>query len=248
GAARPEDILQVRLEVERALEQSQAVSQLHHRLVRLHSNIWIQLLPPPLKILQVIAKMAVDNAQADHVDRTRGKDAARNKSSREKIGHLADRLVGRDQERTGNTKTTITSLLSEPNENLIKQGVESPVSALKFASIEVAEATVVVPKAGFVIAEQAAVARKAVGLIRNLRNCEQRSIHREIHAVVTVVADGRVAVVDAPHDVGPRGRSYFDKSSPGVIGIGRHTRGVEENAYRIAIEAILHEDVVVGRD
>src|SRR4029450_8014506 len=142
----------------------------------------------------------------------------------------------------------MTSLLPEPNENLIKQGIESPVSAFKFASIEVAEATVVVPKAGFVIAEQAAVARKAVGLIRNLRNCEQRSIHREIHAVLTVVADGRIAVVDATHDVGPRGRSYFDKNSPGVIGIGRHTGGVEENAYRIAIEAILYEDVVVGRD
>src|SRR4029453_3207831 len=96
--------------------------------------------------------------------------------------------------------------------------------------------------------EQAAVARKAVGLIRNLRNCEQRSIHREIHAVVTVIADGRIAVVDATHDVGPHGRSYFDKSSPGVIGIGGHTGRVEENAHRIAIEAVLYEDVVVGRD
>ena len=57
----------------------------------------------------------------------------------------------------------MTSLLSEPNENLIKQGVESPVSAFKFASIEVAEATVVVPKAGFVITDQAAVARKLFG-------------------------------------------------------------------------------------
>src|SRR6266496_6207153 len=96
GAARPEDILQVRLEVERALEQSQAVSQLHYRLLRLHSNTWIQLLRPLLKILQVVAKMAVDNAQADHVYRTRGKYAARNKSGRKEIGHLADRLVGRN--------------------------------------------------------------------------------------------------------------------------------------------------------
>src|SRR6478735_3333123 len=142
----------------------------------------------------------------------------------------------------------MTSLLSEPNEHLIKQGVESPVSAFKFASIEVAEETVVVPKSGCVITDQATKPRQAVRLIRNLRNCEQRSIHREFHAVVTVVADGRVAVVDATHDVGPCGRLYFDKSSPGVIGIGGHTGGVEENAYRIAIEAILYEDVVVGRD
>ena len=67
GTARPEDVLQVGLEVERALEQSQAVSQLQHRLVRLHSNIWIQLLRLPLRILQVIAKMTVDDAQADNV-------------------------------------------------------------------------------------------------------------------------------------------------------------------------------------
>src|SRR4029453_1337265 len=118
------------------------------------------------------------------------------------------------------------SLLSEPNENLIKQSVESPVSAFTFASIEVAEATVVVPKAGFVIPDQAAIPRQAVGLIRNLPNCEQRSMHREIHTVVTVVADGRIAVVHATHDVGPRGRLYFDKSSPGFLGMGSNTGGV----------------------
>src|SRR6266481_2064668 len=146
-------MLQVRLKVERALEQSQAVGQLHHRLVRLHSNIWIQLLRPPLKILQVIAKMTVDNAQADQVDRTR------------------------DQERAGNAETAIAALLSEPNKHLIKQGVEAPVPALKFAGVEVAEAAVVVPKAGFVITDQAAIPRQAVGLIRNLPNREEGPIH-----------------------------------------------------------------------
>src|SRR5262245_49156325 len=70
GAARPEDILQIGLDIERTLEQSQAVSQLQHRLLRLHSNSWIQLLRPPLRILQVIAKMTVDHAQADYVSRT----------------------------------------------------------------------------------------------------------------------------------------------------------------------------------
>src|SRR5262245_21402172 len=96
GTARLEDILQVGLDVERTLEQSQAVSQLKHRLVRLHSNSWIQLLRPPLKILQIIAKMTVDNAQADNVSRTRGEDPACNKSGGKKIGHLTDGLVGRD--------------------------------------------------------------------------------------------------------------------------------------------------------
>ena len=70
GTARPEDILQVGLDIERTLEQSQAIGQLQHRLVRLHSNSWIQLLRPLLRVLQVIAKMTVDNAQADYVSRT----------------------------------------------------------------------------------------------------------------------------------------------------------------------------------
>src|SRR6478752_472744 len=142
----------------------------------------------------------------------------------------------------------MAALLSESNKNLIKHGVEAPVSTLKFAGVEVAEATVVVPKTGLVITDQASITRQAVGLIRNLPDCEERSIHREIHAVVTVVTDGRITVVDATHDVGPRGRSYLDHSSPGVIGIGGHTGGVEENAYRIAIEAVLYEHVIVGRN
>ena len=66
--------------------------------------------------------------------------------------------------------------------------------------------------------------------------------------MATIVADGRVAVVDATHDVGPRSRSYFDKSSPGVIGIGGHTGGVKKNTHRIAIKAGLYEGVVVRRD
>src|SRR4030095_15516814 len=63
-----------------------------------------------------------------------------------------------------------------------------------------------------------------------------------------IAANGWVTVIDATHDVGPCSRFYFDKSSPGVIGIGGHTGGVEEMAYRIAIEAVLYEDVVVVRD
>ena len=60
------------LEVERALEQSQAVSQLDHRFGD-YTHIRIQLLRSPLKILQVIAKMTVHNAQADYVDWTEGR-------------------------------------------------------------------------------------------------------------------------------------------------------------------------------
>src|SRR5262247_872666 len=80
STARAQDILQVGLDVEGTLEQSQAVSQLKHRLVRLHANIWIQLLRLPLKTLEVIAEMTVDNAQADYVLRPRGENAACNKN------------------------------------------------------------------------------------------------------------------------------------------------------------------------
>src|SRR5215813_10492972 len=142
----------------------------------------------------------------------------------------------------------MASWFPESNENLVEQGIEAPVAAVHCAGVKVGVETVVVPKTGLVIAEQAAVARQAVGLIRNLADCEQRSIHREIQAVLTVVAEGGVAVVDAGYDVGPRGRSYFDKSSPGVSGIGGRTGGVDEDAFWIAIEAVLYEHVVVGRN
>jgi len=99
-------------------------------------------LRPPLKILHVIAKMTVDKRPSDRVDRTRGKMPRVNKSSREKIGHLADGLIG-DTKKEPAYQNHDDFLLSEPNEKLIKQGVESPVSAFKFASIEVAEETVV---------------------------------------------------------------------------------------------------------
>src|SRR5262249_10768554 len=87
-----------------------------------------------------------------------------------------------------------------------------------------------------------------VRLIASFANREHRSIHRKIRTIVTVVADGWIAVIDTTHDIGPRGRFDFDKSSPGVVWIRGHTGGVEENAYRIAIKAILYEDVIVGRD
>src|SRR5215472_1897683 len=167
--------------------------------------------------------MTIDNAQTGNISWTRWENAACNNSGGKKIGHLADGLVRRDYKRAGNAETAVAALLPEANENLIEHPIETPVAAFNLTGIEVGETIVVVPKTGLVIAEEASIARQAVGLIRNLPDCEHRSIHREIHAVLTVVAEGRVAVVDASHDVGPRGRSYFDKSSPGVSGIGGRT-------------------------
>src|SRR5262252_7857688 len=125
--------------------------------MRLHSNAWIQLFRPPLRILQVIAKMTVDNAQTGNISWTRWENASCNKSGGKKIWHLADGLVRRDYERAGNAQTAVASLLSEPNKNLIKQGVETPIAAFNLTGIEVGEVIVVVPKTGFVITEEASI-------------------------------------------------------------------------------------------
>jgi hypothetical protein len=153
GTAWPENILQIGLDVERAVEQSHAISQLQDRLVRLHSNIWIQLLRPTLKILQVIAKMTVHNAQADYISRTRWENATRNKGARKKIRHLTHGLIGRGQERAGDSETAMVNWFPEPNENLVKHPIKAPIPAVEPDRVEVSEETVVVPKAGLVIAD-----------------------------------------------------------------------------------------------
>ena len=66
--------------------------------------------------------------------------------------------------------------------------------------------------------------------------------------MVRVGADGRIAVIHAAHDVRPRCRPHLDARAPGGVGVGGHARSVEENADRIAIEAVLDEYIVVGRD
>ena len=62
-----------------------------------------------------------------------------------------------------------------------------------------------------------------------------------------VVADGDVAVVQAGHHIRPLGRLHLDEAAPRGVGVSGHARSVEEDADRIAIEAILDEHVVVGR-
>ena len=127
--------------------------------MRLHSNAWIQLFRPPLRILQVIAKMTIDNAQTDNVSRTQWENAARNNSGGKKIWHLADGLVRREYERAGNAETAVAALLPEANENLIELPIETPVAAFNLTGIEVGEAIVVVPETGLVIAEEASIVR-----------------------------------------------------------------------------------------
>ena len=63
-----------------------------------------------------------------------------------------------------------------------------------------------------------------------------------------VGTDGDVAVVHAAHHIHPFGRFHFDEAAPRGVGIGGHARSIEEDADRVAVEAVLHEDVVVRRD
>src|SRR5262249_48230144 len=133
------------------------------------------------------------------------------------------------------------------DKHLIKQSVKTPVPAVNSGSVEVGEATVVVPKTSLVITDYAPVARQAVRLIANFADREDRSVHREIRAVMIVVADGRVSIVNAAHNVGPLSRSYFDEGPPSVIGISCHTGRVEKNGYRISIKPVLNEEIIVAR-
>src|SRR4029453_10637829 len=193
-------------------------------------------------------------AEAPHVRRPRWKDAADQEASGEEDGHQADGLVGRDDERAGDAETAVAAWLPEAHQHLVEQAVEAPAAARQVRSLaasgsgEVDEAAVVVPEASLVVAEEAGVARQTVALIADLPDNKQRSVHREVNAVVRVGADGGIAVIHAAHDVRPCRRSHLDARAPGGVGVGGHARGVEENADRIAIEAVLDKHVVIRRD
>src|SRR5215470_12748598 len=107
---------------------------------------------------------------------------------------------------------------------------------------------VVVPEACLVIAEETRIAWKAVDLVAHLANGEKRPVHRPVRAVTVVGTNLDVAVVQAAHHVHPFGGFHFHETAPRRVGIRGHARSVEEDADRIAVEAVLDEYVVVGRD
>src|SRR6266446_8068673 len=251
---RPDDVLQVELEEECIPEKPQAIGPLQRHLIALHTDRWVELLGAPLRVLQVVAEVTVNNAKTPHVRRPRGKDATDQEASGEEVGHLADGLIGRDDERAGDAETAVAAWLPKADQHLVEQAVEAPAAARHVRSLaasgggEVGEAAVVVPEASLVVAEEACVTRQAVALVSNLRDSEQRSVQREVNAVVRVGTDGGIAVIHAAHDVRPCRRSHLDARAPGGVGVGGHARSVEENADRIAIEAVLDKHVVIRRN
>src|SRR5262249_18782202 len=122
-------------------------------LIALHADRWIELLGAPLRVLQVVAEVTVYDAEAPHIRRPRGKDATDQEAGGEEDGHLADGLVGRDNERAGDAETAVAAWLPEADQYLVEQAVEAPAAARQVRSLaasgsgEVGEEAVVVPEA-----------------------------------------------------------------------------------------------------
>src|SRR6266446_4199907 len=74
----------------------------------------------PLRVLQVVAEVTVHDAEAPHVRRPRGKDATDQEASGEEVGHLADGLVGRDDERAGDAETAVAAWLPKADQHLVE--------------------------------------------------------------------------------------------------------------------------------
>ena len=72
----PDDVLQVGLEDQCAPEKPEAVGQLERRLISLHSDGGIRLPRAPLRVLQIIAEVTGNDAEAAPVPRPRREKAA----------------------------------------------------------------------------------------------------------------------------------------------------------------------------
>src|SRR5216684_3767953 len=248
----PDDVLQVGLEAQCVPEKPEAVGQLERRLISLHSDGGIRLQRAPLRVLQIIAELPENDAEAAPVPRPRREKAAEEEASGGKKRHQTDGLVGRDEDRAGDAETAVAARIAEPNQHLIEQAIEAPVPPSDAGGVaardcgELGELAVVVPAPHLVVADEALVAWKTVVLVSSLPNGEEGPVHRPIQAVMPIVADGRIAVIHAALHVRPLRRSPLDESAPRGVGVGGHARRVEEDARRIAVEAVLYQHVVVG--
>jgi AAA domain len=154
-----------------------------------------------------------NDAETATVRRPRLEKAADEEASGGKERHLTDGLFGRNENRAGDAKTAVAARRAELNQHVVQQAIEAPVSpsyARRVAArdcVEAGELAVVVPEPALVVADQTPVARKTVELAPSLPNGEERPVHRPVQAVMLIVADGRVAVIQAALHVHPLGRS-----------------------------------------
>src|SRR5215467_13116487 len=197
--------------------------------------------------------MATDHAEARYVPGTRCKNAPASHAGGEEIGHLADGLIGGQRKRAEDAEPAVASWLAEGNEDLVEQAVAAPASALfrrgRFISggRKVGEGGIVIPKAGFVISQPTRIARQTVGLVTDFTNRKYRSIHGHIRAVVLVISNGGIAIVNGAHNVSALSRPDLKKYPPGRVWISGHAWSVEKNAHRITTKTVLHEQVIINR-
>src|SRR5262245_18648104 len=162
----PDDVLEVGLEEHGLPAEAKPIGQLERDLVPLDADGRIRRPRAPLSVLQVIAEATVHDAHASHVRRPRREHSADEEPGGGKEGHLTDGLVRRDEQGAGDPETTEAARPAELHQDLVEQTVEAPVSPSDAGVTaagdggEVGELTVVVPEAGLVVADQAAVAGK----------------------------------------------------------------------------------------
>src|SRR5262245_18365613 len=250
--ARPDDVLEVGLEEERVPIEPKPIRQLERNLVSLDADRRAQQPRTLLRVLQVVAEVSVHDAEAADVRRPRRENAADDGTGGGEERHKADGLIGRDEQGAGNTETPVAARPTESHEHLVEQPIQAPVTpghiwgdaARDRGEVDVL--MVVVPEADFIVADQTRVAWKTVDLVADLANGEERPVHRPVRAVTVVGTVGDVAVVETAHHIQPLDGSHFCETAPRRVGIGGHARGVEEDADRISVEAVLDEEVVVG--
>src|SRR6266852_5880274 len=176
----PDDVLQVALKDQCALEKPEAVRPLERPLMSLHSDGGIRLLRAQLGVLQIIAEVTGNDAEAAPVRRPRREKAADEEASCVKERHLTDGLVGRDENRAGDAETAVAAKLAEPKQHLVEQAIQAPVPPSDARgvpardSVEVGELAVVVPESRLVVADQTLVARKTVEFVTSLPNGEEQ--------------------------------------------------------------------------
>src|SRR5262249_10250825 len=126
GAAGLNDVLEVRLDKQRAPREVEAISQLDRHFVVLDAEGWIDLLRLPLRILEVFAEMAVHDAETARIGGTCVEDAPRRDAGGEEEGHLLHAGVRGEHRRAEDAEPAIALARAEGNQHLVEQAVEAP--------------------------------------------------------------------------------------------------------------------------
>src|ERR1700756_4249231 len=154
--------------------------------------------------------------------------------------------IRRDCHRTEHTKPAIAAGSAKWDEDLVEKSIIAPAAALFGAGLEIDERGMVVPAAEFIIAETLAIAGQSVNLITDLPHRKEWPVHGKIHAMVFVLADSGVAVINRGHYVGSLGGFDLPQRRPGA-GVGGHAGRIQQDSEWVPAKRVGHEPIVVGR-